>query len=310
MVTTPSDPNNAQAWMSGTPTPDDVIVDFYIPRGNQGVRGPRGPAGPSVVVGSVETNMGPAAPGTIGPQGLPGAKGDPGGLVLGTVLSPSIDWDTITTPGLYQFQASVTGNGRPESASGLLTVTSRGTNFAHQEYTPLYGTASWNSRIFYRRWQLNGTWGAWQSFTSERIDKSAGLAIYTWDPIASREQLFYGDTGWRDISANVLNNDAASVIRIRRVLSNVYVRFNTNPSSQGDVFNFPTGFAVDVDGMYSTVRYSGAVSTCFVYTAGSKIGLAGYAGGNGGVNYTGTFPTSTPWPTTLPGTASGSIPNM
>ncbi len=58
MVLQPDDPQEAQAWIRGTAP--DQIVDFYIPRGNQGLPGPRGPQGPSLAVGSVTTTSDPA----------------------------------------------------------------------------------------------------------------------------------------------------------------------------------------------------------------------------------------------------------
>jgi hypothetical protein len=57
MVLQPNDPEQAQAWIRGTPP--DQVVDFYIPRGNQGLPGPRGAQGPSLAVGSVVTTSDP-----------------------------------------------------------------------------------------------------------------------------------------------------------------------------------------------------------------------------------------------------------
>jgi hypothetical protein len=57
MVLQPDDPTQAQAWIRGTPP--DQVVDFYIPRGNQGLVGPRGPIGPSLAVGDVTTTSDP-----------------------------------------------------------------------------------------------------------------------------------------------------------------------------------------------------------------------------------------------------------
>lgn len=59
MPLSPTDPTQAQAWIRGTAP--DQIVDFYIPRGNQGLVGPRGPIGPALAIGSVVTTGNPAA---------------------------------------------------------------------------------------------------------------------------------------------------------------------------------------------------------------------------------------------------------
>ena len=53
----PTDPQQAQAWVRGAPP--EAIVDFYIPRGNQGLPGPRGAQGPSLGVGDVVTSTDP-----------------------------------------------------------------------------------------------------------------------------------------------------------------------------------------------------------------------------------------------------------
>ena len=58
MVLQPNDPQQAQAWVRGAPP--DAVIDFYIPRGNEGEPGPRGPIGPSLGVGSVTTVSDPA----------------------------------------------------------------------------------------------------------------------------------------------------------------------------------------------------------------------------------------------------------
>lgn len=60
MTLQPDDPQQAQAWIRGTAP--DQIVDFYIPRGNEGLPGPRGPIGPSLGVGSVTTTSDPNSP--------------------------------------------------------------------------------------------------------------------------------------------------------------------------------------------------------------------------------------------------------
>jgi hypothetical protein len=58
MALQPNDPQQAQAWVRGAPP--EAIVDFYIPRGNQGLPGPRGAQGPSVGIGEVVTTNDPA----------------------------------------------------------------------------------------------------------------------------------------------------------------------------------------------------------------------------------------------------------
>jgi hypothetical protein len=166
-----------------------------------------------------------------------------------------------------------------------------------------------NTKNMYIRRKFSGAWNAWRAYASTRVDQTAGRAIYVYDELNQREQLVYGDTGWRNIASSVLNGDATSTLHIRRTLNQVHVKASTNPTnSGGDFFNWPVGFAPD-GSTYQPVRYSGAIELVNLYVDTVKIALSQYVSGKGGVFFTGSYFCSQTWPTTLPGTAVGSIPN-
>ena len=315
----PTDPNQAQAWITGDPP--DQTIDFYIPRGNTGPMGPVGPQGPSLAVGSVETNMGPAAPGTVGPQGLTGPKGDPGGFNTGTDLGTN-DLNNITIPGLYRqantANATLINNYPVATQVGVLTVTEQSagaTGGTHQSFSPSWGR---DGRVIYNRTKFNGTWTAWRTFSSNRVDQTAGRAIYQWDDVNNREQLIYGDTGWRNVNSTVDANFVPEGIGVQfrrvgsRVTCDVRGKITTASGTQQLICNIPSGFRGVNYGMYpSGMRGTSVVSlgypsdniALWMYSTTAMVAASTYIA-------QATWTTDEPWPTTLPGTASGTIPNV
>jgi hypothetical protein len=192
-------------------------------------------------------------------------------------------------------------------------------------------------------------------FAASRVDQTAGRAIYQWDDLNQREQLIYGDTGWRSIAldptygvaaagnyfggANGAAVDASS-IRIRRIGNIVHLSNTTALQPKQDystasrpIFVTPPGFRAD-GGQYIVGKYGNnggdAAQKLVFITPGAdyanpSLTLAvpmldlnwnGYATGGswprhyGGIWVTGTWVTNDPWPTSLPGIASGTIPNI
>lgn len=320
MTETPSDPQYAEAWLTGTPP--DQTTGFYIPRGNTGKTGPRGPMGPSPLVGTVETNMGPAAPGTVGPPGLKGDKGDPGGFVKGTVIVNTTNLNDLTTDGIYYCAATSRGTALnyPHSTrtAGVLTVHTwyRDGLDVIQTFVAaqIIGVSGYDTpATTWRRTKYDGAWSVWRAQMSQRVDQTAGRAIYTFDEINNREQLIYGDTGWRDISANILNGHTGSIM-VRRTLHETHLKIDVTPNAttpQADVFNWPSGFEPSSSAFYTT-RPSSAVASLNVYTNNLKVSISTINDWQevwGSVNWMGTLPCFEPWPITLPGTAIGTIPN-
>jgi hypothetical protein len=330
MAFVPIDPNKAEVRITGESP--DYGLDFYIPKGERGEVGPTGPQGPAVPtnlsIGTIE--VGPAAPGTVGPQGIQGVKGDPGGWVAGTSLGTA-DLNTITTDGIYRqntgSNATLALNYPQAGVLGVLYVTQASTASWMMQEFHMNGTPN-QARVFYVRVNAGGTWQPWRAYYSNRIDQTAGRAIYQWDDINGREQLTYGDTGWRSVRANINAEwDAAtSNFDLRRVGNQVYISFdiypavaNVTPSSGSAVYALPSGFGPAIGG--SRNDYVGYCETAVSATPvpivtrvnGGAIDvlLAGRAPANlKFIRGHFSWPTNAAWPTTLPGVANGTIPNV
>jgi len=140
-------------------------------------------------------------------------------------------------------------------------------------------------------------------------DESVGRRLFQWDANNSRWQMTFGDTGWRDVSAG-LESGTTGEWRMRRVNSTVTHHVYNVTNSSGAMYTIPTGFR--------TVSYGTVIPlTKWDLTAGAVLlnspaagsctlsdGLKGYTG----AYYMFTHDTSEAWPTSLPGSAVGSIP--
>ncbi|UUG69267.1 minor tail protein [Arthrobacter phage ScienceWizSam] len=320
MVNQPDDPNQAQAWISGTPP--DQTIDFYIPRGNTGPRGPVGPIGPSLAVGSVATVTGPAAPGTVGPKGDTGPKGDPGGFTTGTILTTANNLNDVSAAGIYVVGINVASTALNYPAltgtsGGDLIVYERGassTANGFQEFWPTSSTS--NGNVFYRRTKVNSVWSPWRSFTGSRVDQAAGRVIYQWDDLNNREQMVYGDTGVRDVRALF---DSAKVTvgtgKMRRTGHVVELRIlgmqavaGVSGNVQSLLTNLPYGFrnehtvtAIATQGFDSLTRADLAFN-------GGGLTVRNLVQ-NPSTSFTLIWTTLDAWPTTLPGDPVGSLPS-
>lgn len=256
-----------------------------------------------------------------GTIGTVGAKGDPGGIVKGTVIAATTDLDTLQTDGLYYAAATSRPNALtlhyPHSAmtAGILKVSTW--YMDNVDVVQTFETANvvgGMTNMIYQRTSFNDVWTPWKGIAPRRIDQTAGRAIYEWDDVNNREQRIYGDTGWRDISADLINGATATLALIRRINDTVTFRVSglQLPSTAvGDVFyTVPTGFIVD--STYGILRESVGTGGAFGFNIGATIIHYGNitAGAN---NTTHRFQGSlnavanTAWPTVLPGTAYGAI---
>jgi len=163
------------------------------------------------------------------------------------------------------------------------------------------------------------TGAAWIAIQGSYTDESVGRRIFTWDQVNGRWQMTYGDTGWRDVSASLVNGwvlaVAVSYCLIRRTNGQVQLVARLNPAAAtADKFlSAITGF-----GGWSGTLWLG-LATSFV----SDVGSAWFQSGSTGwgcrrathgaatsvyISITHDVGDGTAWPTSLPGTASGSIP--
>ncbi|WNN94525.1 minor tail protein [Arthrobacter phage Lewando] len=318
MAFTPTDPNKAEVRITGTPP--NYGLDFYIPRGERGEIGPQGPIGPTnptnLTVGVVET--GPETAGATGPQGLKGDKGDPGGIVLGTSLGTA-DLNTILSAGVYRQGSSVPANcNYPTAELGVLVVQQPSANpWLIQEYQPAGGIAGKQGQAFYRRTYVGTTWSSWKAYNASRVDQTAGRVIYEWDDLNQREQLTYGDTGWRLLTPQ--NGWTASQVQLRRVGQTVHLlalQINGSAATTDAVTEvLPIGFRAN--NWPISLRVPITTGTGVITTNVAAVDISTQTLRIFGGSYTAltahhvitSWVTNDAWPTTLPGTASGSIPN-
>ena len=140
-------------------------------------------------------------------------------------------------------------------------------------------------------------------------DESVGRRLFQWDANNSRWQMTYGDTGWRDVSAG-LEAGTTGDWRMRRVNSTVTHHVYNVTNSSGVMYTIPTGFRAASYGTVipltkwdltagAVLLNSPAVGSCTL-----SAGLKGYTG----AYYMFTHDTPEAWPTSLPGSAVGSIP--
>lgn len=160
---------------------------------------------------------------------------------------------------------------------------------------------------------------------AEYWDASVGRRQFTWDTVNQRYQMIYGDTGWRDLSSTVTwdasQTTGTGLLLLRRTTNHVAVRLEwtssgTAFSGRRDVFatgGMPSGFrpssnqewavclsdpagTVTVGG--AMIRNDGKIQSSFAAAQLSKQ-----------IEVSALYATTEAWPSSLPGTASGSIPN-
>ncbi|MFE5839130.1 hypothetical protein [Arthrobacter sp. NPDC056493] len=294
------------------------------PQGIQGEIGLTGPVGPVSTVPGPQGIQGPVGPvSTVpGPQGIQGVKGDPGGFTAGTDLGTS-DLNTILTPGLYRqgVSANVTlANNYPivgANGTGVLVAIQQGASGSGgmlQQFTPVWGNQT--GRVTFQRTYANSVWSSWFAMPSNRIDQTAGRVIYQWDTLNGREQLIYGDTGVRRVETLFVNGWTAAIASLRRTNNIVQLGLYTvSPTAQtaATAFAIPVGFRPGSFGGNTAYACRSLNSSgsgwCTITGSGDVQPDTVYGTFNGSIQLM-TWTTSDTWPTTLPGTASGSIPNV
>lgn len=143
------------------------------------------------------------------------------------------------------------------------------------------------------------------------VDETTGRTVKVWDYLNNREQLIYGDTGNRDITPGGL---LAGSVQIHRKESGVWFRV------AGGVFDgsgnlslaalIPAGFRPTTMQYVNSVAYWASERTfpARISASGGTLEIRGYIAGTP-TNFIGYWDTPDPWPSTLPGTALGSIPS-
>ena len=266
------------------------------------------------------------------PTTMKGDRGDPGGWTSGANLGLS-DLNTVTTPGLY-FQSSTSAaldvtknypamNDVNGSARGVLEVMSWSGNSSTvlQRFTRIGTGVTGLTRptvTYTRIWQNTLSWSSWTTHVAHRIDNTAGRAVYVWDDLANRDQLIYGDTGVRDISALLANgwtlgteglvtlsrNGAVVTFRARNLIGTAATTNVVIPA-------LPTGFKPITNGLRVPITTFTGTDWLTVRSYEADLSLSrGNTYGNQYYGVEASWMTQNPWPTSLPGTATGTIPNL
>lgn len=253
-----------------------------------------------------------------------GEKGEPGGLINPIALNPGEDANNLTASGLYRVVSSnaTTALNWPRDNMGAHIMVLRGASTVITQVA--YPLATNQPKGQYHRWQVSGTWGPWQFIPAQRVDQTAGRAIYTYDDLNNREQLVWGDTGIRTVTASVLasfdSSGATRNLNIRRagatvsISGQLLVAAGATSATQMAAYPIPAGFRPS-NGVESTaLQIRGNTSTLRAYTNGNDFCLQSMGGSLGNltagdiVNVNITYFTTEAWPSSLPGVAFGAIP--
>ena len=142
-------------------------------------------------------------------------------------------------------------------------------------------------------------------------DESVGRRLFQWDANNSRFQQTFGDTGWRAITASLENGWSAAAVYLRRTNSTVELvatTFTGAGASSGVFYTLPTGYApISLNTYYLAAAGTGATTHSFLNN-GSALTMAGTYTGVTSARLSAMWTTTAAWPTTLPGSAVGSIP--
>lgn len=282
-----------------------------IVQGPQGIQGPIGVQGPPVNLTVGETMTGASTPGTPGPQGPQGVQGIAGGFVVSTNINAGTSLDTITTPGLY-LNTTANAAAAPSNTSGHLEVIS-GASWILQRFTVLS-----EQRVYWMRRRDSGSaWGPWVTYQSNRFDTAGGRALYTYDWANNRDQRIYGDTGIRNLT---LDNGFVGALTLRRYNDTVSLAGAIKRPPGGSLngtflTSVPVGFApASSVWTYTMVRHSGNAAGFWLYRKNTELTFIESVPGNETdaveVRFEVSWTTTQNWPSVLPGTAIGAIPNL
>ncbi|ALY08623.1 hypothetical protein CAPNMURICA_23 [Arthrobacter phage CapnMurica] len=274
MAQTPDDPTKAQVWI--TKGIDDLDFEFYFPQG---------------------------------------PKGDPGGIVQGTVLNADTNMNEILADGRYRVAGVTLVNGPPAAQmyGSFDVISSQGSARIIQTFYPQ--ASGEGGRVIYQRILAGGVWYGWYAFNSTRVSNVAGRAFYQWDNVAGRDQLIYGDTGVRTLA---LDNNYLGTLQIRRLGNQVYlsgaVKRPVGGSINGTFLTaLPDGFKPQTAAWtFFPVRHSPTPNWGTLYRKAYELAFEGLTGDTdaGEARFEISWTTVQAWPTVLPGSASGSIPNI
>lgn len=236
-----------------------------------------------------------------------GPKGDAGGFNNSTAIPAGSDLNNYVFAGTYHVAGvdatSIANNPRPTSAiAWSIVVWARSSTVVTQDLWLVNNATT----LKYSRSLVSNVWGPWEVYPPVWVDQTAGRTISIYDYANSRKQQIYGDTGWRDLTP--LSGTAAWV-RLRRVgnMVSVWVADWANGTS-ADIVALPLGFQTGTNSIPSIWGIRSTVPTLLTIAGpGNMVQAAQSASSFSAFT---SFPTVNSWPTSLPGVAHASIPNL
>ena len=161
----------------------------------------------------------------------------------------------------------------------------------------------------------NGT--NWLVLRGTYTDESVGRRIFTWDTVNNRWQMTYGDTGVRTGGTSLGSGWSATWDLISRTgnivtLNMILVKSGSVTVSNSEVLTtLPAGFRPQTSTYYITGQMSSVGRTDFTLTSAGALQFYGSTTGtiSSPTAYVQvSYRTNDAWPASLPGSASGSIP--
>ena len=236
--------------------------------------------------------------------------------VVGTrTTTPEIEWYNDSSYLSVSTGTAITPSSSEWSVTRLTAVAPANATRASQVVRVGAGSTSDQMRVdklgFWEgaggQWALPGTPITNLGFYT---DESVGRRLFQWDANNSRWQMTYGETGIRDVASSLETGEGYTTVtnlELRRIGNTVQLQAVTlarGSTGSGDKYFYalPTGFWPD-----QTVYFRTGISDCFAYVLVSdgKVYIRTASTSDG---LTLSWMTTTAWPTTLPGSAVGSIP--
>lgn len=164
----------------------------------------------------------------------------------------------------------------------------------------------------------------WLVLRGAYTNETVGRRIFTFDNVNQRFQMTYGDTGWRDVTATInathLTENPNAILFLRRVGNVVEFRYSqgasgTTTGSAKTIYPILTGWRTDASLLGSGCAFptynpaSGAFLAEGIYYGFGSAALLTASWTAARHSGSGTYTSENVWPTSLPGTAVGSIPS-
>lgn len=232
-------------------------------------------------------------------------------------IAAGVDLNSLTTPGIYRqpnsTRATIELNYPAAGVPGVVWVSESYAGASYQRFTPTANSNTAGRGEWIRRVQ-SGVFQPWQFIPTQRVDNTAGRAIYTWDPTANREQLVQAHSGKRFLSATLINGWIANIATIWREgyrVGLILQGLDGSAATAPEFLQLPAGFTRGVLQNTSVpAANDAAVISIRISSAGQLI--APTTSGKYFQSYASEFSIGTvaPWQAALPGTADGTIPNL